>query len=190
MIEVREYSQVYMDCLVMNDQYDLIFASLYGGESSINHILAAIENNNLHSLQCHGHEKSVIVNLPDRRRLHAKKAKLHNQTFEHFIHCFIYERDVLFKEGQCCFHVLVQKGDNEHEVLWQRVKAMTVTPMLDEWMEPIIQHLFLAEKITANRVFSTSNKTMITCYTIRLNLLALNDVVTDMLKTGKLTVSA
>lgn len=190
MFEIEEYAQVFMDCAVINEHHELIFTSIYGGESSIARILAAIENNNLKRIRCYGHSTLFHVDFPDRKRLHCKKIKINNPTFAHFIHCQMYERDVHFSEGAINAHVLVREGESTHDLLWQRIKAMTVTPLLDEWKMQLITHLFEEGKIMQNHVFSSSDRTKLKSYTIMLDILALNPVVVEMLKTEQLVIPA
>ena len=190
MFATEEYAQVFIDCAITDKNGDLIFTSLYGGENSINRILAAIENNHLKRLTFYTQDTFSQFDLPDKKQLKCKKAKIVNPTFEHFVHCFIFNRHVHFSDGVSRSHILIAAKANSGDMLWARIKAMTVTPLLDQWSSVIIEQLFQQERITKNMVITTKDKSAIQCYTLQLGLLDLNPMVIDMLKNNQLDLPA
>lgn len=190
MFEIEEYGQVFIDCAIIDNNAELIFVSLYGGENSINRILATIENNRLNQLTFYTPNTFNRINVPNKKELKCKKTKIINPTFEHFVHCFIFHRHVHFSDGVSRSHILIEPGENGAYVIWERLKAMTVTPLLDQWSSKIIEQLFQQEAITKNWVIASDDKSDIQCYTLQLGLLDLNPMVINMLKNNQLDLPA
>ena len=188
MFATEQYAQVFIDCAIINPAEELIFISLYGGENSINRMLAAIENNNLKQLDFYGEQTFHRIYFPDKKSLQSKKSKIVNPTFEHFVHCFVFDRGVRFTEGASQSHVLVPSNAHYYHHVWTRIKSMTVTPLLDSWRNIIVDQLFDQEKIIPNTVAMAPDHLKLQCYTIRLGLLDLNAMVVEMLKNRQLTL--
>ena len=190
MFKIREYQNVYVDSFVTNVNQNLLFISLYGGESQVRRILGAIEINELSKLTIDSHDLITPVNIPNKKALHTKRSKVDNQTFDHLLHCYIYHNSIIFNDSSIVANVLVRHDGDANALLWERVKSMTVTPLLDDWKDSIIECLFLEGRIIENNVVSSLNTGITESYHMKLGVEDLNEMVVDMLKNNSLGIPA
>jgi IS1 family transposase len=172
--------------------HELIFASIYGGETSINQWFGSIENRTIKRFECplyencREHEIEQIT-IRDHRALYKKRMKVQNDTFENLLHTFVYDKFVQQIEGEVIAHVLVDAKAKHIDQLWSRLKDMTATPVLDEWKDSIITALFDRDKIVKNNVFSKAEN--LACYSIYLeSQFDLNEIVLEQLHYGDLVL--
>ena len=192
MYKLNSY-QLFLDCFVTsNVTHELIFASIYGGETSINQWFGSIENRSVRSFECPLYENCMRheikpITIRDHRALYKKRVKVQNETFENLLHAFVYDKYVQQMDGEVTAHVLIDTTSNQSDQLWGRIKDMTATPVLDSWKDHIIQALQDRDKIVKNNVFSQAEN--IECYSIYLeSQFDLNEIVLEQLHYGDLVL--
>ena len=184
---------LFLDCFVTSKlTNELIFASIYGGETSINQWFGAIENRTIRSFECPLYEDCMKhevkpIHIRDHRALYKKRTKVQNHTFENLLHTFVYDKFVQQIEGEVIAHVLIDANNGYTDQLWSRLKEMTATPVLDDWKDQLIVELTDRNKIVENNVFSQAES--IVCYSIYLeSQFDLNEIVLEKLHYGDLVL--
>lgn len=184
---------LFLDCFVTSQlTNELIFASIYGGETSINQWFGSIENRTVKTFECPLYEncrKHEIksISIRDHRALYKKRTKVQNDTFENLLHTFVYDKFVQQIEGEVTAHVMIDANSSHTEQLWSRLKEMTATPVLDDWKDQVILELTNRNKIVENNVFSQAEN--IACYSIYLeSQFDLNEIVLEKLHYGDLVL--
>lgn len=178
---IKNYS-VFTDFFILHNN-NLIMTSLYGSEQVIKSILANIDLKTLKYLDLeYAH---VRLNINDPSELKSIKKKIINDVYDDMYHYMVYSSRIKYVEGDISTYVVSQK-DGHRQAVWNKVKAMTATPLLDHWQDQIIGYLASKNKIIECDVYG---KTSISCSYIELESLTfLNDFVSNTVKNGVLKI--
>lgn len=178
-----EGHQIYLDCVVLAyADNTLIFSSAFGGESSLKAWLGYIESSTKKSDFSRVIHKGCFeynLHIKDKKDLYTKRQKVQNATYEHFVHYFVYDKHIHYQDGDIFSHLLIENEDDLNAKLWERIKEMTATPVLDQWQDQIVNRLFTDEKIIKNIVLGNDN---LVSYSIHLgSQFDLNEIVVELL---------
>jgi hypothetical protein len=157
--------------------------SLFGSGQIIKSIQAQIDLEELDSINLE--EQPLTVNIRDRKTLKAVKKGVVNNIYDNFMHYIIYDKGIEPTEGQLSAYVICKYG-NVSNSIWEKIKEMSATPLLDEWQAEIIAYLHEKQKLERCEVYGNQN---IKCFYVNLEHTEyLNDHVSESLKNKTIIV--
>ena len=178
---IKNYN-VFTDFFILH-QSKMILTSLYGTEQVIKSMLANIDLNNLKNIELNDVDINMMIKSAS--NLKAMKKRLINDVYSDMYHYMIYDKDINYVEGNVSTYV-ISKKENHTQAVWNKVKEMSATPLLEHWQDKIISFLEAEDKISKCDVYGKAD---IYCSYIELESLTfLNDFVSDSVKNRKLEV--
>lgn len=165
---------------------DLVMASLYGSEQIIKSLLASIDLNIVKKIELK--DIDVSINITNPKQLKSIKKKIVNDVYEDMNHYMIYSSVIKYTEGATNTYVISKEVDHANSI-WNAVKNMTATPLLDTWRDLIIEYLGDENKIESCEVVGKEKSVDVACSYINIESLTfLNDIVSQSIKNGRLSV--
>jgi hypothetical protein len=161
----------------------MILLSMFGTEQIIKSLLANIDLKIVKRLELENVDMNI--NLDNPSNLKSMKKRVVNDVYDDMHHYMLYSSKINHVEGAINSYV-ISKKENHNQAVWNKVKDMSATPMLEDWQDIIINFLQIEEKIVKCDVYG---KLGIYCSYIELNSLTfLNDFVSSSIKIGNLKV--
>lgn len=161
----------------------MILLSMFGTEQVIKSLLANIDLKVIKRLDLENIHLSI--NLDNPSSLKSIKKRVINDVYDDMHHYMLYSSKINHIEGATNSYV-ISKKTNHNQAIWNKVKDMTATPMLEIWQDTVISFLQKEGKIIKCDVYG---KTDIYCSYVELNSLTfLNDFVSSSIKSGVLTI--
>jgi len=178
---IKNYN-VFTDFFILH-KGNLIMTSLYGSEQVIKSMLANIDIKTLKRLDLEYVDMAMHIDSPG--NLKSIKKKVMNDVYSDMYHYMVYSSKINYIEGDINTYVISQK-ENHTQAVWNKVKDMSATPLLDHWQKKVISFLEMEDKILKCDVYG---KRDISCSYIELDSLTfLNDFVSSAIKCGGLHV--
>ena len=156
----QNYS-VFSDFIIAHDS-NLILMSLFGSGQIIKSIQAQIDLEDLGSISLE--EQPLTINVRDRKKLKAVKKGVVNNIYDNFMHYIIYDTGIEPTEGQLSAYVICKLG-NVTSSIWEKVKEMSATPLLDEWQGEVIAYLHEKQNLERCEVYGNQD---IKCFYLNL----------------------
>lgn len=173
--KIRNYN-LFTDFFILHDSR-MILLSLYGSEQVIKSMLANIDINNLSSLKLEDYD--VGMQLANTSNLKTMRKKVINDIYDDMFHYMVYSSDINYVEGNVTAYVISPR-DGHDDAVWDKVKSMTVTPLLDSWKDRILSFLRMEDKITKCDVYGDKK---VSCSYVEIDSLTyLNDFVSSSIK--------
>ena len=161
----------------------MILLSMFGTEQVIKSLLANIDLKVVKRLDIE--YSHLSFNLDNPSNLKSIKKRVVNGVYDDMYHYMLYSSKINHVEGAVNSYV-ISKKENHNQAVWNKVKDMTATPMLENWQDTVISFLQKEDKIIKCDVYG---KTEIYCSYIELDSLTfLNDFVSSSIKNGVLKI--
>ena len=173
---------VFTDFFILHNG-SMILLSMFGTEQVIKSLLANIDLKVVKRLDLEHVDMGMHLNNPS--NLKSMKKRVVNDIYDDMHHYMLYSSNINYVEGAITTYV-ISKKENHTQAVWNKVKDMTATPMLDHWQDKVVSFLQGEEKITRCDVYC---KFGIYCSYIELDSLTyLNDFISSSIKNGDLDV--
>jgi hypothetical protein len=156
MYKLMELSDLYSDACIRDETGRLMFISLYGRDTAILQLLAAmtlkdteggISTFRLSIKDCNNIETIERVRVDASDRLQKHSGRLPNENlFGNLVHAWIYDPALIQpdKPNRSAWYVLNKKflRESEQEAMqgvWGLYKTLSPVPLLDDWMGAVIE---------------------------------------------------
>jgi hypothetical protein len=147
-LESSELPDLFIDAIVVDQDWKLRFMSVWGGEAQIKHLRARLSLETTEDALRNFRLSRTGIDIPsfvriDRRNLDSMTGRpLGNTLFAHLTHLWVYDRLALLPDtanGRC---LLLRRHDEEEAVfqtrIWQAVQTLSRTPLHYSWEDKLM----------------------------------------------------
>ena len=189
--------QVYADSFVGTESNELLFISLYGGQTEIRRLQSAItigdkpEQGGLASISGGNDVTKFNLRINNPNHLGQTSGVIQKTLFGDLVHLWVFNDHLLnnldYSNGIGYF--LIEDSDHPNELenqIWSRIKVLAEIPLLDDWQNPIMYH--------GQRFYRALNVTDTNsdypCIGVKVDLSdGFTDFVAELLKSGDLPIN-
>ena len=189
--------QVYADSFVGTESNELLFISLYGGQTEIRRLQSAItigdkpEQGGLASISGGNGVTKFNLRISNPNHLGQTSGVIQKTLFGDLVHLWVFNEHLLknldYSNGIGYF--LIQDAEHPRELenqIWSRIKVLAEIPLLDEWQNLIMFH--------GQRFYRALNVTdpnsEYPCIGVKVDLSdGFTDFVAELLKSGDLPIN-
>lgn len=153
MFRIQEFSDVMADACLRDSEGRFLFLSLYGRDSAILQLIAAMELpraeqgiDRFHLVDAHGWAHPVAVGGTDRLAKHSGRLPAKN-IFGPLSHLWLFDatltRPDLVNRHACVVRHVAERNASELQArlmdqAWETVKALSPVPLLDDWRAQVM----------------------------------------------------
>jgi len=146
--QIDEYSDLQADALLLDDNFDLVFVSLWGRDTAIQQLLARLTLGNKEGGMSRFHfvveKHGIPVNVPDVENLSKQSARTFGGTlFGSVTNLWLYHKLAVEpdKASMRAFAVLPEDTENPDDRLWPLVQSCCGLPLMPHWQEVVLAAL-------------------------------------------------
>lgn len=191
MIHIKQQSSVFCDSYVANET-GILFASFWGRNTSLQQFLARMElpvhEDGINELTFEiSEDKSETFFLQDSKKMHKLSGRVPGTIYDKDLsHIFIYDKSTV--ELDYSNHkATILYFDNikiDNKSIWKLIKELSSIPLLDSWMEQIIDTCF-----KDNYIHHIDGFGGVGALTVKLEIDQFEKDVTQMIKSEHLLVA-
>lgn len=191
LFKLDSFGGVYADAFVGTESNELLFVSLFGSQTEILRLQAAItigddpEAGGLCTLKGQGEQGGFLLRTPNSNQLGKHSGVISKTLFGDLVQIWIYNKTLLqnldYSNGIGYF--LIENAQDVNVQIWNMIKSMSEVPLLDEWQDCVLTY--------GKRFYRRLNdpKYDFKCLGIKIDLSdGFTDFIESLLKSGELPV--
>lgn len=156
MIKIENYSDMFTDAAVADEQGNLIFASIWARTAHINALYGKIVNQELRKLVIDGKQYAVNKDL---QKTHTRLPK-ENYYGSDLCHAFIYAEQT--QEARAGRRIIIGDKSNDSDYIWSIITNMSDIGLLEQWKLPVLRKMITEKMIVSlEQCYGINNASLI-----------------------------
>ena len=144
--QIDEIQQLNADSYLTNEKGELLFLSVWGRDTPIQELLGRLsvsdQSSKLSSLTLVSSDQTQKISIPNTKILDKHQCRLVSDIYQNLTQVWIYDRRVIEPDIQNRKLTKLFAPWQDEPDPWPLIKAVSSTPLLDEWRDDIVRVFF------------------------------------------------